>query len=302
MRIHPQGHKYLSELDDEMKKGEVFKPVFAKKIWKATELLFEDMCEETGAASNDGLQHGKLNSRGITKDRLCVWLEAACCLLDQYCNPVLEAASVLSDKLKEEKIRDQESIIELQQKLIQKKDEELGAVKSTVQSTVQTELKSYSSVLKTTCSRALGPRRMQAAMKSVAEAEDRSKNLIVYGLAEQKNENLESKVLQVLEHLDEKPRIVSCCRLGKDTADGGPAVKPVKFVLAGTDHVRQILSKTRRLREVEGYTSVYISPDRSVESRVAHRALVVEMKTKRTDEPNKVHSIRNNRVVSLEKG
>ena len=109
---------------------------------------------------------------------------------------------------------------------------------------------------------------------------------------------LEKEVCDVLVHLGEKPRIVDCCRMGKDSPDGGPAVKPVKFTLAGTDHVRQILSKTRRLREVEGYTAVYICPDRSVERRAAFKKLVEVVKQKRIDEPNKVHIIKNNKIVS----
>ena len=53
--------------------------------------------------------------------------------------------------LKDEKVTDQSKIIELQNKLMKKKDEELYVVKDTV----STELKSYSSVLRESCSAAL---------------------------------------------------------------------------------------------------------------------------------------------------
>ena len=139
-------------------------------------------------------------------------------------------------------------------------------------------------------------------MKKVEVEEDRSKNLVVYGMVEEKDENLEDKVLGVLEQLGEKPPILSCCRMGKETADGGPAIKPVKFTVAGTDLVRQILSKTKRLKEINGYSSVYICSDRSVEHRRAWKKLVDEVKQMRIAEPNRDHTIKNFKIVSSEKG
>ncbi len=167
------------------------------------------------------------------------------------------------EKLKDEQISAQKSIIELQSKLIEKKDEELGTVKTVVQS----EMKSYSSMLSATCSKALAPKKMKVAMKKVAEEEDRSKNLIIYGLKQEDDEIIEDKVSEVLGHLNEKPKFFNCSRIGRATAD---RVKPIKFTLSSSDLVWQILRKTKLLKEVEGYESVYISPDRSVEDRLAY--------------------------------
>ena len=47
------------------------------------------------------------------------------------------------EKLKDEKISDQKTIIDLQRKVIEKNEEEMKAV----QTTVQAEMKSYSSLL-----------------------------------------------------------------------------------------------------------------------------------------------------------
>ena len=139
-------------------------------------------------------------------------------------------------------------------------------------------------------------------MKSATVEEDRGKNIVIYGVQEEENEDLHAKVLEVLHHVEEKPRIVSCCRLGREKVDGGPDVKPIKLTLAGTDHVRQILRKTGRLKEVQGYSSVYVCPDRSEANRKAYQKLVKELKEKRTTETEKRHVIRNFKVVSLEKG
>ena len=75
-----------------------------------------------------------------------------------------------------------EKIIQLQSELIDKKNEELGSVKDTV----ETELKSYSSVLKESCSAALTPQKIASAVKQVNAQEDRSRNVITFGLAERK--------------------------------------------------------------------------------------------------------------------
>ena len=282
-----------------MCESDVFKSQYVDQILASRDSIFNEMCKASDVEDFTDLRAVKLNKRTVSKDKLCEWLESLCCILDSYCAPVLASASELPDsinKLKDEKISDQKTIIELQRKLIDKKDDELGTVKSVVKS----QMESYSSVLKSTCSKALAPTKMKAAMKRVADDEDRSRNLIIYGLKEDDNEILVDKVCGVLEHLNEKPRIVSCCRIGKDTSDR-VSVKPVKITLSGSDSVRQILIKTKLLKEVEGCKSIYICPDRSIEHRLAYKKLIEELKLKRTNEANKVHVIKNNKIVSFEK-
>ncbi len=304
----PLVNEYTEHLDDEMTQCslEGYKPYYSDQIVAARDKLCGDICKVTGTTEYDHLQYVSLHKNKITKDMLCVWLESAICILNSYCSPVLEDVKYKIEELQSEKLTNQQKIIDLQDKLIVKKDEELAnvqkTVQSTVQSTVQCELKSYSSALTNTCSKALAPNRMKAALKSVAEEEDRSRNMIIYGLKEQKGENLEERVLEVLEHLDEKPRLVSFCRMGKAVADGGPTVKPIKFTLAGRDHVRQILAKSRKLKEVEGYSAVYVCPDRTAENRMAYRKLVEELKIKQSNDQTKTYIIKNNKIVSSEKG
>ena len=53
-----------------------------------------------------------LAKRRTTKEKLAVWIETMCCILDQYAIPWLEKAAPLSDeveKLKSEKIVDQKT-------------------------------------------------------------------------------------------------------------------------------------------------------------------------------------------------
>ena len=195
------------------------------------------------------------------------------------------------EKLKDEKITDQDKIIELQNKLIKKKDEELNVV-----NTVSSELKSYSSVLRESCSAALEPRKIVSAVRKVAEREDRSKNVIVFGVPEEQEETVDNKVKLLLEKLEEKPHTANCCRIGQSK----PGIsRPIRFKVQSSDSVYQILRKAKQLRDTEGYERVFISPDRTVEERISRQKLVNELKEKRAADPNKHYIIRKGEVVFL---
>ena len=112
-----------------------------------------------------------------------------------------------------------------------------------------------------TCAAALAPKKITAAVQSVADKEDRSKNLMIYRIDEAENEVLSDKVSEVISLVDEKPVIRDSCRVGTRRAD---KPHPVKFSLNSSDMVSQILSKSKLLRSKEGYKSVYICPDRKL--------------------------------------
>ena len=75
----------------------------------------------------------------------------------------------------------------------------------------------------------------------------------------------------------------------------------MKFSLKSQAHVTQVLKDARKLRLIDGFRSVYICPDRSIEERKAYKKLVEEVKMKRENETDKVHFIRHNKVVSHSK-
>ena len=257
--------KYLENLDDEMAmnfSGLKFRSMYVEQIIGAQTLLFNDMRQAAGVPNSNLLRKDTLNKPRITKDMLYAWMETMIDIMSVYCSSLLTSATNLQeeiDQLRNEKIAYQNTVIKLQGQLIEMKSDEL----TSVQTTVKSELKSWSSVVKNSCSKALAPKKMKAALKRASEEEDSSQNLVIYGLPEKNDEILEKRVLDVLENIDEKPRIVSYSRMGKTVSDGGAAIKAIKFTLSGSDHVRRVLSKARKLREVEGYDSVYISPDRS---------------------------------------
>ena len=70
-----------------------------------------------------------------------------------------------------------------------------------------TELKSNSSVLQESCSAALAPQKIVSAVRKANESEEWSRNVVVFGEAENLNEKPESKVKEILENLEEKPQV-----------------------------------------------------------------------------------------------
>ena len=127
-----------------------------------------------------------MNKSGITKAQLAEWLTATVYLLDHCSIPLMDSAVLQKnelDDLKNEKINDQKKIIQLQGQLIEKRDEEL----KTVTKTVQSELKLYSSVVKQSCSDALAPQRIASVVSKVNKEEDRSSNVVVFGLKQRRS-------------------------------------------------------------------------------------------------------------------
>lgn len=293
----PLDNEHLDMLDDDMLLGDQFKSRYVDQIAAARDSIFNKMQKTANTIDYQDMRAVKLNNPNITKATLCDWLETVCCILDTYAVPMLQNAHPLPDnisKLRDEKISDQAVIIDLQGKLIEKKDDEIKSVKSTV----KCEMKSYSSAVRKTCAEALAPKKIKTAIRKAADEKDRAKNLIIHGMKEEEEEVLECEVNKILEHLNEKPRISSCCRVGITTTD---RVRPVRFTLSSSDLVQQILKKSKLLKDVVGLNTTYICPDRSFEDRLIHKKLVEELKQKRTKEPNKVHHIRNNKIVSTDK-
>ena len=106
---------------------------------------------------------------------------------------------------------------------------------------------------------------------------------------------IRSKVEHVLADIGEKSVVRDCSRLGS-RKEG--AVRPIRFTVGSSDHAAQVIRKARNLRTIDGYSSLYISPDRTIEERRAYKQLVDQMKLNKLAEPDKVFAIKNNKIVS----
>ena len=102
--------------------------------------------------------------------------------------------------------------------------------------------------------------------------DDRSKNLLVFGIAEEDGESVQTKISELLEQLDEKPKIMDSKRIGKCAAGSTPT-RPVKFRVNSSETVFQILKKAKRLKDIDGFKNIYIAPDRTLDERISRKNL-----------------------------
>ena len=62
------------------------------------------------------------------------------------------------------------------------------------------------------------PATLKKMVKSVVQEEDRSRNVVIFGLPEQKNENVEARVQEVFQEIGLKPTL-QAARVGKIRKD-----------------------------------------------------------------------------------
>ncbi len=136
---------------------------------------------------------------------------------------------------------------------------------------------------------------LKKAVKCAVEEEDRSRNVVIFGVKEEDGEELENKVLDVFQYVSEKPRVTKCSRIGKKKSG---TARAIKVTLCSSDSVHRILRKSGQLKNAADYKTVFLSADRTFEEREARKKLVDELKQKRKSNPELQHLIRNNNIIS----
>ena len=247
-----------------------------------------------------------LNRTNIRKDDLAKRLYEGMKIIERQ-NHLIANLREQAQVLKTTTISCQASVIRLQEELISSKDDQLGALQSAVVSSVEesvkTELRSYSEVASTLSSASKPPsaaysrETLKSVVKHVVEEEDRSRNIMVFGLPESENEILTEKIGELFKELDEKPKL-EAARLGKS---GSTRSRPVKVSLSSSVNVQQIMRKARNLRLSEEYKTVFLTPDRSAEERVIQKQLVLDLKKRKSDEPDKIHYLKDGEICSKDK-
>ena len=213
-----------------------------------------------------------------------------------------EQNAELSAKL----IGTQEALIKVQGQIVECKDEQFRGISTAVQLSVKDSMKkeisSYSSVLQSpgiVTPQTISASTAQRVVKTVAEEEARAKNVMVFGLPEADSEDLGDRIGELFGELQlgEKPH-VETARIGNKRTD---VIRPVQVKLRNKLVVAQIRRKAGGLKNSENFKTVYLSPDRSPELRNEHRKLVVELKKRCQEDPEKVHFIRDGAIVSSER-
>ncbi len=209
------------------------------------------------------------------------------------------------ESYKSDIIKMQEKVITLQERLItaQTVGKEYKAdIVNTVQNVVNKSVcKSFSEVVESgtmnSSSAVISQDTIKTVTKQVVVEEELCRNIMVFGLQEEENEELQKKIGEVFESLDEKPRI-EASRLGRKSETG---TRPVKVTLSNSTVVRQILQKSRNLRNSKQFEKVFLSPDRTLEQRAQQKELVKELKRRSETEPSKKHYIRGGKICSADK-
>ena len=226
-------------------------------------------------------------------------------LLGEIVSVITTDFEMAPKSVKQQMFESQQTIIKLQSELIDCKNEQLESVKAAVTSSVgesvKAELKSYSSALQDNLVQSKQPvntEELKKAVKTVVQEEDRTRNVMIFNLPEQENEDISSVVTGLFEALGEKPR-TEASRLGRKKSD--KSVRPVKATFTNSTVVSQILSKARNLRKVSGFESVFVCPDRSPEQRAQQKQLVTDLKRLAREQADKKHFIRNGEIISVDK-
>ena len=167
------------------------------------------------------------------KDQLCLWVETLVLAFSATALPLLE--NTLKDAedieaMKKAKTDYQAKIINLQNKLIDAKDEQVKKLQESVAKEVKIvkqDMETFSSVLqkemknqtyevtKNVASSVFSVNKVGEVVMDAVEKEERGKSLVLYGVPKEANEQLNTRVGDILENTGQKPRILECFQLGK---------------------------------------------------------------------------------------
>ena len=206
--------------------------------------------------------------------------------------------------LSERVMEAERKVIQLQEQLIESKDNQMKGLTSTVETVVRDSVeKSYCQVAATNVSTpappAITPAAIERAVRDMAESEERSKNVLIFGLDEQDSESIEERVAEIFEAVNEKPRPDTVTRVGKKTTDNN---RPVIVKFSSASIAMGILRKSQTLRSTEKFKKVFVSPDRSILQRNKHRQLVTELKRRAGEDKGRRYYIRDGQIQSEERG
>lgn len=251
------------------------------------------------------LSKGQNLSAAIVKERGGTKEDMANLVFDlvkqfQKCVQLLSKASAEVELSQREAKSAADEIISLQRDLLECKTLQIEdfqvMVNDKLEKTLKTELKTYSeAVSKNTHGESLTIRNIKTvvknAVKNAASSSEREKNLIVFGLEDDSNdEPLHYKVEEMLSALNQKSRF-EAIRIGSTVGK-----RPVKVSFDRSETVYDIMKVAKNLKTDEKYRNVYLSMDRTPEQRAERKKLVEKMKAKIKEHPNRKFYIKSGTV------
>ncbi len=214
---------------------------------------------------------------------------------------LLKHAATDLDTMKCEQLQNQSKLLSVQDELTVKKSNQLEAVKTTVDE----KLSSWTDVVKKNCSTSqsgsLSQKKLKQVVKSAIEDSDRSTNVVMFNVAEEREDgtsslNYDTNIAQQIMYRTglRTPCETYCERIGVP-AQG--KVRPLRIKTSSDSAVFELLSMSKNLKDSE-FFMVFIEPDRCKEERVERRKLVQELRKRRSEHPGKRFYIKNNSICS----
>ncbi len=264
---------------------------------------FEEAMKTVKVTKEQELTVNRFNSSSINKMTLSKWLESASEIMTRQADIISRMQKAIEAQ-KTDALEDKAAIIKLQSDLIESKDNQLLSLQTTlqktVQATVQKEVQSYSAVVaQNNTAPAISADSLKQAVKTAIAEDDRTKNIMIFGLGEEDNEQLENKVNEIFQELDEKPK-ETVSRVGRSAA-GAKKCRPVKVLLSSSNIAYQVLMKSGRLKSSRQFKNIYLRPDMSIEEREIRQKLVTDLKEAISNQPGRYHYIQGGRIHSRDK-
>ena len=100
----------------------------------------------------------------------------------------------------------------------------------------------------------------------------------------------------MFEQIAKKPRLESARIMNMSVEKP----RAVKVSSCNSSTVHRIPVKAKELRLSQCFKTVFISPDRSPEERAVHKQLVLDLKRKVTENPNKRYFIRTGKICEID--
>ena len=150
----------------------------------------------------------------------------------------------------------------------------------------------------------------QEAVKAVSEEEERSKNVIVYGVTDEEETETDWEGVLKIDKASETVKsiceatdclnveVLSCIRIGMWKSD---KIRPIKVQLRTSSDVDLLLRRACKLKSSEEFSGVYLAPDRTPEQRAARNKLVQHMKELIIKDSSKHYFIRDDKVRYTDK-
>ena len=197
-----------------------------------------------------------LNTNQIKKSDLATTIMSLVNILDST-HSVLKSASVKIEELSSDQVEDKKTIIQLQKKSLESMDKEVAAV----QSTVKSEIRTFAEIVKSENKISATSQKIQRAVKSAVSEDQRSKNVVIFGLQEEgKIDRLRARVTVLVKLIveGETPPIKGVIRIG--TAKDG-VCRPVRVTFESKEVAISVSSNAKNLRQNPVYKSTYVSPE-----------------------------------------